>query len=447
MGKRFEIDTDVCSDDEIKADLTGSAKSAIRFVREFPPRHPVTSLTFFGGHPVAPPKFVWPRRKLNIWQGGQVVGETVVPATFLAQIDCSKLPEFDGRSLLPAAGVLHVFFTTDHLYADAGGDPLIIYSPGPTDGWRDVAPPADAPPCYGDEANYQFHWIANTEGAEARYPRAFPKWPMRMVAADSYVDEPPEGYGPGSYARYVELRETAQQAVAAALATPQPPAANPAAARGDTNLPAPFAGFPTNWLAIEITAGQCLYVADQDRRYKAGAHQETVPDAAAWVARARAAGAMNAVDAADAAAFWDWIDAMTSAASADLYDCRNRSHLGEALKLASQLSTEAALAQGGDAAARAPADMIAALRSRHRPVLHYPNQVQERLAHELLGHPRQAYNAIRQYGDSHVHLLHLDSDDGLGWMFGDVHALQFWVPREDLAALRFDRTVITMSQA
>jgi hypothetical protein len=447
MGKRFEIDTDVRSDDEIKADLTGSAKAAIRFVREFPPQHPVTSLTFFGGHPVAPSHFAWPRRKLNIWQGGQIVGETIVAATFLAQIDCSQLPEFDGRSLLPADGVLHIFFTTNNLDDDAGGDPLITYSPGPADGWLVIAPPADAPPCYGNEANYQYNWIAGTEAAEARYPRAFPKWPMRMVPVISYVDEPPEGYGPGAYERYDELRKEAQQAAAAALAPPEPPAANPAVARGDNLLPAPFAGFPTNWLAIEITAGQCLYVADQDRRYKAGAHQEAVPDAAAWVARARAAGEMNTVAAADAAAFWDWIDAMTAAASRDLYDCRHGRHLGEALKLASQLSTEASLAHGGDAAARVPAEMIAALRSRHRPVLRYPNKVQEWLPHELLGHPRQAYNAIRQYGDSHVHLLHLESDDGLGWMFGDVHALKFWVPGEDLAALRFDRTVITMSEA
>jgi hypothetical protein len=448
MGKRFKIDTDVRSDDEILADLARSAKIALRFVREFPPQHPVTSLTFFGGHPVAPADFAWPRRKLNNWQAGAIVGEAVVPATFLAQIDCSELPAFDGRSLLPVDGVLHVFFITNNIDYDAGGDPLIVHSPGPTDGWHEIAPPADAPPCYGDEANYQYSWIAQTEGAEARYPRAFPKWPMRTVPVLSHVDEPPEGYGPGAYARFDELRQAAQAAVAATLATPERPATSPAVARGDNRLAAPFAGFPINWLAIEITAGQCLHVADQDRRYKAGVHQEAVPDAATWVARARAAGEMSAVDAADAAAFWDWIDAMSAAASADLYDCRNGRHLNEALKLAARLSVEVALAQGGDAAAGVPASTIDALRGRHSPVIiAYPNAVQGRLNHELLGHPRQAYNAIRTYGDSHVHLLHLESDEALGWMFGDVHTLQFWVPREDLAALRFDQTVITMSEA
>jgi uncharacterized protein YwqG len=36
-------------------------------------------------------------------------------------------------------------------------------------------------------------------------------------------------------------------------------------------------------------------------------------------------------------------------------------------------------------------------------------------------------------------LLQLDSDRDLGWQWGDMGLLYFWIPDEDLAAGRFDR--------
>jgi uncharacterized protein YwqG len=37
-------------------------------------------------------------------------------------------------------------------------------------------------------------------------------------------------------------------------------------------------------------------------------------------------------------------------------------------------------------------------------------------------------------------LLQLDTDDEIGWMWGDVGTLYYWIRRQDLPAGRFDRT-------
>lgn len=36
-------------------------------------------------------------------------------------------------------------------------------------------------------------------------------------------------------------------------------------------------------------------------------------------------------------------------------------------------------------------------------------------------------------------LLQLDSDDEIGWMWGDVGTIYYWIRRQDLAAARFDQ--------
>jgi uncharacterized protein YwqG len=36
-------------------------------------------------------------------------------------------------------------------------------------------------------------------------------------------------------------------------------------------------------------------------------------------------------------------------------------------------------------------------------------------------------------------LLQIDSDDAIGWTWGDAGRLYFWIRKQDLAARRFDR--------
>lgn len=47
--------------------------------------------------------------------------------------------------------------------------------------------------------------------------------------------------------------------------------------------------------------------------------------------------------------------------------------------------------------------------------------------------------------DDHILLLELDTDEDVGWAWGDAGKLHLFLPREDLKAARFDRVVGTVS--
>lgn len=67
----------------------------------------------------------------------------------------------------------------------------------------------------------------------------------------------------------------------------------------------------------------------------------------------------------------------------------------------------------------------------------------ERYFH-LLGHPQLIQDDMRLDASAQWRLLlQLDSDgEGLGWMWGDMGRLYFWIRRDDLAARNFDRVCL-----
>ena len=85
------------SDEDIRALLHGTAYESVAFKHQFPPRFPISGRTYFGGLPTAPADFRWPRAPDG------------TPFTFMAQVDCSELPNCKLRKFLPGTGVLHFF--------------------------------------------------------------------------------------------------------------------------------------------------------------------------------------------------------------------------------------------------------------------------------------------------------------------------------------------------
>lgn len=63
--------------------------------------------------------------------------------------------------------------------------------------------------------------------------------------------------------------------------------------------------------------------------------------------------------------------------------------------------------------------------------------------HQMFGYGTNVQNAAEQNIDK-ILLLQLYSDGAMSWMFGDVGAVQYWISREDLRARRFDRVVVTL---
>jgi hypothetical protein len=82
-------------DESIKALLDSTMAEAVCFRPVFPPQYDAPTYTYFGGSPCAPEGFVWPT---GTTADGSDDGR---PLTFLAQVDCGKLPGFASRAMLP----------------------------------------------------------------------------------------------------------------------------------------------------------------------------------------------------------------------------------------------------------------------------------------------------------------------------------------------------------
>lgn len=67
---------------------------------------------------------------------------------------------------------------------------------------------------------------------------------------------------------------------------------------------------------------------------------------------------------------------------------------------------------------------------------------EDRPIHRMLGHPTLLQLEPRDADPEQCLLLQIDTDDTIGWSWGDVGCLYIWIARGDLAAGRFDRAVL-----
>jgi len=141
-----------------------TARPVIYYPKTFPQPHPMHSLSFFGGSPIAPPDFQWP-----------IDPKTNRPIVFMGQIDLDQMPRNDATRLLPQSGVLYFFQNhTSKSQPDA-----VHYQPKPSSDWLEIAPPTDLP-MPSTQSNGLTGHIENQK-------RAFPKWEITPTAATSYA--------------------------------------------------------------------------------------------------------------------------------------------------------------------------------------------------------------------------------------------------------------------
>ncbi|HVG02132.1 MAG TPA: DUF1963 domain-containing protein, partial [Nitrospira sp.] len=139
--------------------ILAARTQAILFRQIVPPNHDPAHLSFFGGLPIAPPDFQWPRGEYK-------------PYSFIMQVDCSAVPA-DGRlGMFPDHGVLYLFLDLDWSQENTF---RVIWEPGPTQGWAEIAPPDDLPHAY--ETKGYWKWPQS----DADWPRLLPKWPFEPV--------------------------------------------------------------------------------------------------------------------------------------------------------------------------------------------------------------------------------------------------------------------------
>jgi hypothetical protein len=112
------------------------------------------------------------------------------------------------------------------------------------------------------------------------------------------------------------------------------------------------------------------------------------------------------------------------------------------IESAATLSIEAALAGSAEAAGRLPKEAIARVHSRHALATRTGSDIFAVTPDRMLAPPSFVQGDQEETAGTHLLLLELSSNEGLGHHFGEG-VYQFWILPADLRARRFDRVMLT----
>jgi hypothetical protein len=409
-------------------DILAASRQAIVFRQHFPPPHRDSARSFFGGAPVAPGGFRWPR------PAG--AGAQSKPFSFLMQIDCAEVPAPARLGMLPDRGVLYFFHDLTWKQPEAF---RVLYEEDGNKDWRTIEPPDDLGPAFGDQAKSVWQWTQSADDC----PRLLPKWTFQPIA----VQIPPDAYDP-------QERETpdapflwpGEKRTAEALRRAQ-----------DEDVPStwfsvrmsideqgglrrPFANYPHDWRAVQICSGLLLH-RTRDRLPSTHALRELSEDERAalvarlrdqakrWFDRAASHPPFAAVPQRPSDEFWSWLAVTPWLVRFVITD-------------ALTLSVEASLSASQDAAARIPADVARHVHSRHALAVESEHGLFATTPDRMLAPPVDVQGHQWDRAKTHLLLLELSSNDGLGHQFGEG-VYQFWITPADLRARRFDKVELT----
>src|SRR6185369_62361 len=143
----------------IQETILAARRQAILFRQIVPPNHNPAHLSFFGGLPIAPSDFQWPSGEKR-------------PFTFIMQVDCSAVPVAGRLGIFPDQGAVYLFLDLEW----GEGNPFrMIYEPGPSAGWSEIASPPDLPHAFDSKLAWRWPQSDN------EWPRLLPKWPFDPV--------------------------------------------------------------------------------------------------------------------------------------------------------------------------------------------------------------------------------------------------------------------------
>ena len=410
------------------AAIAAAGRQAIVFRRHFPPLRGASTRSFFGGAPIAPRGFTWPRP----------AGSGQQPFDFLMQIDCAAVPAAGRLGMLPDRGVLYFFHDLSWGQADAF---RVLYADAPDgDSWQVVSPPADKGPAFGDHATQTWKWTQSPGDC----PTLLPKWtfdpvlvsvPVPVRAADDEDANAPVWW-PGEKAIAETLRSAQGEADLGNWFTIND------FTEADGTLRRPFASYPHDWRAVQVASG---LLAERLRhkhglmgtsvfRERSEAERDALAlkirgEALAWFDRAGSYPPFAAVPQPERDEFWSWLGA---------YPWLVRFVIIEAVTMA----IEASLVDSEEAARRIPADVALRLRHRHALAVQSEHGLHASTPDRMLAPPVDVQGHQWDRAATHLLLLELSSDDGLGHHFGEG-VYQFWITPADLAARRFDKVQLT----
>jgi hypothetical protein len=383
-------------------------------------------LSFFGGAPIAPRGFQWPRAN-----GGGA------PFSFLMQIDCAAVPAAARLGLLPDRGALYFFLDLTWGQTD---NFRVLYEEGGRGEWAPVAPPGDLGPAFGDQAVLAWQWTQSAEDC----PRLLPKWTFDPVAIEipsEVHDAAREEYeGDAPFLWPGKMEDALRAAQGADVVSNWFSVETLVDSQGA--LRRPFVNYPHDWRAVQICSGLLLKKLRQPGRVPGilARRDLSEPDRAALVARIAdeaqrwfAAAASQPPFAAarqpESDRFWSWLADQVWLV---------RFVLGDALTL----SIEASLCDSPEAAARVPLDVARRVHHRHALASRSEHGLFVTIPDRMLAPPVDVQGNQWDRAKTHLLLLELSSNEGLGHHFGEG-VYQFWITPDHLRARRFDRIELT----
>ena len=420
-----------------------AARLAIKHI--FPPRLPQRSMSYFGGLPIVPEDFDWPT--LHNRQG------LLERPNFMAQIDCSDLPPGLARDLLPDKGYLYFFAPMSETFGADAMHFVARYEPGPaTKEWT----PLDMP--FTGKIPVDERMDVTWRGQRTHYDRIEVEFGWIVEPSDDEVA------GRASEGHAYEIANVIRaEKLDAFYGAPPPLDERLSAHRAPRDtLWIPYAGFPINWRSARIL-----------RRLAEGYYQEEKADVAERLKALGDAGgdhpeaqrlralqsALNSFSMKMSNAFFPTIDARIKEADAPPEEAKEKilqflddlrlngmpsskerryghqrlpAILNQWLAFAAVHGAEVGLIDPKGAALIAP-EVVTALRHRHTA-----------RKHQMLGEGEVVQVAADDMKDRYLWLLQLGPDPALDWTVGEMGPLQYWITPEDLAAKRFQNTVLTI---
>jgi uncharacterized protein YwqG len=443
-----------------------SACLAIRHV--FPPRHPQRSMSFLGGVPLAPDGDDFDHPMIHNREG------LLEPLTFMGQIELSALPDGPGRGLLPEIGYLYFFAPMSRTFDESAMHFCVRYVPrkvskswGPREcGLQSfIEEPADLP--------YRFPWMNWRE--MPHYPRAYPRIEIELGWIDDggEVEEGDPDAADGFPWEVAEQRRRAQLVAFHGAPVAWDPVLSWQGKQVD-RLWVPYEGFPTNRHALEILLGFLKTYIKEEKQAIQALMASLASDAAAahvveWLQKQLDTytkfefrhrelldhiGLGKPVDDKMRSGVLALLDEVRAGVLPDTVMERRRRYflqclphvLNNWISVAAVESAEPAL-MAPDGVEQIPTAIIEALRYRHT-VLKDPafSKDGHYAQHQMLGKGDLVQTAADEMGQEqgYILLLQLSPDDPLGWSFGDSGVLQYWIHPADLAARRFENSILTI---
>ena len=415
----------------LSAEIQAAQKRPIVF-RQFLPQSPgKDGLSFFGGRPIAPAGFQWPRERGA--EGG-------APLQFVMQWDCAQLSEQDPTGLLPQDGVLYCFVNFDR---DEDEDFLaghsFIYERGPAQSWGPIDTPNDAGHALGKKsAQLMSGCTSQVENANNFVPQVLPRFPFAPMAFDYPISKSGEREFWSDEVVANGLLEVQKSGVAVREAETDP--GNPF-----REFERPFPAFPHDFGAIRVIASRMIEALTQpdeflaETLYPSLSADERGAQFAQWVEEAKEIFLLGTqrpsgqkLDQAIADDIWQWFDERNG-----MLDTKIPALMAEAVDLS--------LGVGSDALSNVPAQWIDKAMGLHALAAEYvEHDSADAIARICAGTPARMFGpatyskgALDGSLEDHLLLLELPSGAGPQHHF-EGKVLQYWITADDLAIGQFD---------